>query len=331
MTHLSHNEKRSAFTLIELMVVVAIIGLLVGILLPTFKGVTTRAKAVATQARFAALDQGLESFRGERSLGGLLPPSQTDWPNFPGRMIDPLSNEGQVLAIAGANLLVYGLVGADRLGTPGFPDLGDSAGWYDDQHANTGGAYELDPQTREPIVPRFPSSGGSYVDDATKASIRNLIQLNDEGVALTPIDALLRGVSVQPFFTDAWGRPILYYRANRAGRYMVTEPGENIGVYDQRDNAVLTGSTVPPFDGLPPIDFGPGLRSEIGASGFPDVNPNNANILDPSFDGTFERFIYDSSVTARNRPINPEKYLLISAGADAIYGTSDDVVNWERR
>ncbi|MCH7527868.1 MAG: hypothetical protein IID39_10565 [Planctomycetes bacterium] len=245
-----------------------------------------------------------------------------------------------ITPIAGANLLVFGLVGADRLGTPGFPDLDRDGTWWSDQGAGTAGAYGLDPNTLDPLVPRFPATGGSYVDDATRSSIRTLFELNNEGIALNTFGR--DGVDVQPFFTDAWGRPILYYRANRAGRIIVTNPGTAIGTYDQRDNHVFTGTNWQNFP-TNGIDFGPGpvngtYYSMIGTSSYPGIDPlldgngvHDILVNDATYFGTLERFVLDSSVIARNRPINPEKYLLISAGADAIYGTNDDVVNWERR
>jgi len=34
-------------------------------------------------------------------------------------------------------------------------------------------------------------------------------------------------------------------------------------------------------------------------------------------------------VNGTHRPYNPEGFVLISRGWDGIYGTEDDVVNWE--
>lgn len=339
---------RNAFTLIELMVAIAIIGVLIAILVPGFSAVTTNAKKVATTARVAVLERGLESYRGEQALGGVYPPSHGDNPE--GGAIDlltianPFIENMQVVGISGANLLVYGLAGADQLGTPGFPDTNGNGAWWDDQTAavGSGGAYELDLMTRDPLRPRYPGVGTSYVDEPTRASIRTLDQLFEEGIGSAPV-SLPNGVGMQPLFTDSWGRAILYYRANRAARFMVTDPGndETLGVYESRDNLVLTGSES--VGALPGIDWGAGIADEdhdryskIGWSNYPTANPLlDANgvhdiLVDPTFENTFERFILDASVKQRNEPVNRNTFLLISAGADAVYGTNDDVTNWTR-
>lgn len=342
MSPSNKQSRPNAFTLIELMVAVAIIALLVGILVPTLSSVTGRAKEVATQARLSALDQGLQSYSAERSLGGLYPPSHGDNAFNPMAIANPFfpnsSNIPFVVSATGANFLVYALTGADRLGTPGFKDMNQTGTWYEDQSAGPGNAYELDPNTLDPVQPRFPRAGGSYVDEASGAGIRTYQELFDEGIAVTDPGDFDPGFTEQPFFTDAWSRPILYYRANRAGRAVVTDPGNIIGVYDHRDNAVLTGTNLQFNPASNGADFGPGIVSRntdfsrIGNTQTPGIDPNQDDIRNNvTFDDTFERFIQDPSVTAQNRPVNPEKFLLISAGLDAVYGTNDDVVNWERR
>lgn len=335
-----HDKSRNAgFTLIELMVAVAIIAVLVGILIPSLSAVTTNAKRVATTALFTGLDQGLESYRAEDALGGTYPPSQTDAPNAPTTIKDPLSGNPAelILAITGANLLVYGLVGADRLGTPGFSDLDGDGQWWNDQGADDSGsvdgAYFLNVDTLEPTSPRYPGGGGAYVGDTARESIRTYRQLFDDGVMVT-FNAPFPSIEKQPLFTDAWGRPVLYYRANRAARYMVTNPGVTNGIYDSRDNTTITGSTA--MGGFAGVDFGPGLIDDpyfhkIAVTQFPEIDPSVHNVATSSnFDNTFERFILDKSVTVRNTPVNRDSYLLISAGADAIYGTTDDITNWTR-
>lgn len=345
MMNRTNVTRPSGFTLIELMVAVAIIALLVGIMLPTFAGVTSKAKYVATRGTFSALEKGLEFYKGERDLGNAYPPSQGDKEGNPYVIVDPFDPDGAGLvdSIAGANLLVYAMTGADQLGTPGFLNLGGRPEWWDDQgsRVDSGDAYELDEVSREPKQPRYPGNGETYVDDNTRADIRTLSQLFDDGVVIDDPEAMTlnRGVSHQPFFTDKWGRPVLYYRANRAGRWVVTDPNASIGSYDVRDNAFLTGCDLSGHtrDG---VDFGPGKTnsyySRIARTLTPDVIPNLTNgvheiLTAVAYENTFERFILDPAVTVKNRAVRPDSYLLISAGEDAIYGTSDDVTNWERK
>jgi hypothetical protein len=111
---------------------------------------------------------------------------------------------------------------------------------------------------------------------------------------------------------------------------MVTEPDVIPGVFDQRDNAYYTGSDVGGMN-VAGIDMGAGKDHRIDTSIFPDPDPSVDDLADPGYNGgdpTFEQFIWDSSVPQKNVPVNRETFLLISAGADALYGTTDDVVNW---
>ena len=345
--------RASAFTLVELLVVITIIALLISIMIPGFSAVRNTAHITSTQATFQGIDRGVEGFRGERALGGAYPPSQTDRTAArsatPDSMISPFSiNRAEVNLIAGANLLVYALVGADNLGTPGFLDLDRDGTWWDDQGAdqqlpNYKGAYALDTSTNEVLNKRYPSGGGAFVDDTTRSSVRSYQQLFDEGIALTETTKLgaaaPQETANQLVFTDSWGRPILYYRANRAGQIMVHNPNEagGIGVYDLRDNKMYTGLQSARLKG---VDFGPGptangFASEMHQTQYPAVKPTlqqgvNQILENVRYKYSFERFILDRSITQQNRPVNAQKYLLISAGPDAQYGTGDDVTNWDR-
>jgi prepilin-type N-terminal cleavage/methylation domain-containing protein len=64
------EQKKRAFTLIELLIVVAIIGILAAIAVPNFMNAQTRAKVARSQADCKALGTAIEAFRVDR--GGLL-------------------------------------------------------------------------------------------------------------------------------------------------------------------------------------------------------------------------------------------------------------------
>ncbi|MHC4563661.1 MAG: type II secretion system protein [Planctomycetota bacterium] len=60
----SHTDRcRAGFTLVELLVVISIIGLLVGILMPTIRAVLMQAYAADTQARIKSLSSGAITFK----------------------------------------------------------------------------------------------------------------------------------------------------------------------------------------------------------------------------------------------------------------------------
>jgi hypothetical protein len=323
------------------MVVVAIIALLIGLLVPAISAVRKQAKVADTKALFATLTQGNEQFRTNEAIGGSYIPSATDslaspdsqYSSMYNVMAGPFQSVGgeQYLLANGANLLVYGLAGADGLGTAGFLDLDRDGAWCNDIHdvESSGdepdGAYALDPDTRDPLQPRH----GPYISDDAFSRIKTMEQVAEDGVV---VDGCLNDACrSQKVFVDAWGQPVLYYRARKAARFMVTNPGgDEIGVFDQRDNAFYTGSHDVGAGDINGLDMGAGKGHKIDTSEFPEPNPNNSDLAGSDFDNTFERFIWDQSVPQKNVPVNRETFLLISAGADALYGTTDDVVNWTR-
>ena len=110
---------RNAFTLIEIMVVVAIIGLLVAVLLPTFSTVRRKAREAQARAQFQAIDTGVNMFRTETKLGGAYPPSASDDRDDRQLIANPKSlrpaganNDGkELIRVTGAHLLVHAMIG----------------------------------------------------------------------------------------------------------------------------------------------------------------------------------------------------------------------------
>lgn len=337
----------AGFTLVELLVVISIIALLVALLLPAFSGIRTQARTTQTTGLFNALDSAINLYRNEQALGGGLPPSASDNASDSRLIADPFSASVSNIAVSGAHMLASALVGADLRGTPGFKDVNRDGVWWNDTHkmdgATTGqqGLYAVDSTTLDPRHTRYPSSG-SYVDDAMKSKhVTTLQTLLNDGKIFSWTDPAApssgatptAGTSVQPLFVDPWDRPILYYRANKAGRRMLWD-GNTPGIYRHADNNIITGSKQNSLKG---VDFGGGLQavnttmSMIGDAECPAADPASAKVQeDPKFNGTLARFIHNPKVTAVNEPVRKDSYLLISAGEDAVYGTSDDIVNWPR-
>ena len=329
------------FTLIEMMVVVAIIALLVSALLPAFSAVRTRARFAQAQSMFTALEAGLQLFRGESALGAL-PPSASDNPANRQWIANPkLKNAGNggqdPVRISGAHLLAHAMIGADGLGTPGFKDTGSKGDrdglWWNDTHDNDKGIYELDPATLEPVHPRY--GGAGYVDNKMRERMKSLNDLANGGVIQNLPTALPDTAKDELLFVDPWNTPVLYFRANRAAVRMVSAKAVP-GVYRQEDNGLITGTVNGTFGfNFGGLDFGPG---KVGAyyhatadAIAPGPDPKTVDVLnDTTFDDSFARFILDPSVKVRHTPINSDSYLMISAGVDARYGTNDDVTNWTR-
>jgi hypothetical protein len=118
------------------------------------------------------------------------------------------------------------------------------------------------------------------------------------------------------------GMPVLYYKADptklvhdpafdpTASAYsgMTTNPS----IYNFDDNYAITGLGCP-WEGSPPAPGGTGTPQ-------PMYGETNVKI--------FYKAITNTKVTATPRPHNEDGYILLSAGYDNLYGTSDDVYNF---
>ncbi len=89
------------------------------------------------------------------------------------------------------------------------------------------------------------------------------------------------------------GAPILYYRADTSGKTTRT-------IYNGSDNVRLI------------------FAKQITDGG---EHP----LIQPLF---FYDYIKNPKITARDWPYRPDSYILISAGADGLYGTPDDITNF---
>jgi len=101
------------------------------------------------------------------------------------------------------------------------------------------------------------------------------------------------------------GMPILYYRANTANTGHEVDAANNI--YDYRDNHSLTLL---------------GMQWKA-----PILNPESKHTLFTNPEVFYEKTV-DKNITSANRPHRSDSYILLSAGFDGEYGTSDDVFNF---
>jgi prepilin-type N-terminal cleavage/methylation domain-containing protein len=304
--------KAAGFTLVELLTVVAIIGVLIGMLVPAVARARTIAKRASVMNEHHSIGIGLDMFKNEFGYyPSSLPQTAKGVNTNPQDRSSILASE----VIQGSHRLAFALMGRDRQGCPmargtnlssPFPAGADpgpdsitgfyytaAAGAFDGQQLDTGSWG--DPTKRT-------SRRGPYVE------ISSLVALKDETNTSIPDYTWL--------FADTFERSkekitayttrslILYYAANERGTGIdiATTPQAN-QIYYYEDNQKITTNQ------------------------FLDVN-KDTNARDD-----FWNFIEDkdatigTGATAFRRPRNPDTYLLISGGEDGLYGTDDDIIN----
>ncbi len=320
------------FTLVELMVVIAIIGTLISILLPSLSAIRTQTRVATTKVTLSVLETGIQLFEVDSRIGGALPPScapATSLPGFEnGQIVNPHTG-GNEVPIDGASLLLWALAGADLLGTPGFQDLNGNVTWADD----VGSLYALGAASR----PR----SGPFVD----ISKMKLPRLTSAGAEIpSAVGKNLKSRCLpSPCFLDSFGQPVLYYRANRNKPFMVGNAvgTANAGIYNLADNVnITTGDGTCSLGGIcnNGLDFGQGAITSDGKHHYiadPGVCLDNLNpiqvfpVLQNPANRSFSRTIWNPNVTAVPRPYNDKSFILLSAGPDGIYGSPDDAANFE--
>ncbi len=317
--------------MIEILVVVGIIALLIGLLLPAAHTVQKMAKDTKQKAQFTAIGMGLVAFKSDY---GDYPPSSWNDPSAAGTPKDYCGAQKLAEALLGWDLLGFhpssewradGLA-ADGSGNPVAntvyfaPDslqkrkdryleldmanvfrLGTST-WGDGLYLNTG---QLAPQAR-------------VLCDVFGMNERKIMQ--DNGRTVSP------------------GMPILYYRANAASKLF---PDPVAGVVDNPTSGpALKDYVYDARDNWPLLNLGRPLgigKTFIAARDAHPLEGNPGRPLVATVNGTLQSFtgwspfywyIHDSRLSPRYWACRPDSYLLISAGADGLYGTEDDIRNF---
>jgi type II secretory pathway pseudopilin PulG len=293
--------KKAAFTIIELLTVMSIIVILFGMLVPAFNQVRRHAKNVRQNGQFHAIDSALDMF-------------SNDFEGYPDS-----SDSDSTPHYCGAMKLAEALVGYDLLGfNPDSPFNGDITAVYE----QASGPYPpaATPDNPDPdIINNIRKRKGPYIDvkGVNPTSLENLYinpgsYYDPKCVVLTDEFPRVRGLD--PALTSQrYGMPILYYRANTSNAKHNPNPSSDAelaeNIYNYEDNEHLINLGVAQNEGTkPPLD----------------------SITDPNGVAVFYDKTKDKNITAVSRPHNPETYILISAGFDGLYGTDDDIFNFEK-
>jgi type II secretory pathway pseudopilin PulG len=310
----AHAHVRAALTLVELLTVIAIIGLLIAVLIPALGSTINKARAASTSATIATISTSLEAFRNDQRVGGGYPPSASDVVQTFGRsgltyrVQNPYARAGDPptlpnMPMTGAGLLYWALAGADGLGTPGFrPFRTNLSYWGASTDSTPGGAYELDSNTRQPKKGR----SGPYIDTSSVKASRLNTTLN---VAIDPDFNPPRGQHFEieaeteasqalgrlprarfyPMFLDAFGGPILYFRGDPAGVQAVDfcpnnsqAQGQGRGKFHFRDNSEFLNASEAPLVLNPSDRHHPLGIDGVSPEGPAAFYPNSTNTYDMS-------------------------------------------------
>ncbi len=307
MINIRHKPK--AFSLIELLVVMAIVSLLVGLLTPGIRMLTKSARTLKQKSIFHGYGTGLELFRKDFDD---YPPSSLQTNAF--------STGRQV---TGAQHLAEALIGRDLEG------FDPRSRWTDPTE---------DPDAYGPTSMNRRKEPYTVVKDDGVYSLEEIYEgPGNIGSIFSP--AVTTG-NRAPVMTDIFGRkrvtlangervkagtPVLYFRADTTTkRFMGADPIANYRqwIYNFDDNR--------PILELPTIEdqtvrhrYHPAETTEHNGQNLDGIALFYEIIRNPQF-----RTLDAAGGIIGDKPFNPNTFILISAGWDGIFGTRDDVTSF---
>ncbi len=297
------KRKNKAFTMVELLTVIGVIALLIGLLIPALTMVRNLAKKTQQKVQFTTIGLAISAFKSDY---GDYPPS------------GPRGGDNK--PYCGAQQLAEALLGWDLLGF--HPDS-----VFRSDGRNASNTEYLYPVNLDPSNPthraNLEARRGSYLDVETA----NAFTLDDLFVNTTPLEkerfVLCDVFGVKKItitqsggkrVTFKAGTPILYYKANISSKVFHSGFLKD-RIYNSDANIYLIRLGVLPD--LKPTDWHP-LVDPAGSGRF--FYEEDYKIVDPKASASMAADAY--------WPYRPDSYILISAGADGLYGTGDDITNF---
>ena len=304
------SSRRKAFTIVELLTVMSIIIILIGLLVPALNQVKRYAKEVKQHAQFHSIDVAMELY-------------ETEHDGYP--LSGQFGSDGQ--EYCGAMKLAEAMVGQDlsgfHLDSVFRSDLQDAAGNY--LYAIPGNQLSIDAAETQPNIQ---SRKGPYlgIENANATRMNEIYDTGNFGAftgnmeeRFVMCDEYSRTMSGTGFKV---GMPILYFRANLSG---TVNPNEDNGynqdyagriyLYEDNDDLLMLDA---PWTG--------GVRHPM-VSNFA-YTPPATGLVQP-LQTFYWRINNDEFLLTSGRPWRADSYLLLSAGNDGLYGTRDDIYNFQ--
>lgn len=306
------KQTRGGFTLIELLVVVAIISMLIAILSVGTRKVKVISKGLQQKSVFHAMTVGLELF-------------SSDFDGYPNSQVrDALGKQ-----VAGAQHLTEALLGRDNRG------FEPRTGWYPmgDAMVNPNAPADLYTAADASLARRKgPYCEIKYGQVLMPIEVWAAMGSSDIYQGNTdPTKPFLRSPMVLDVFNrndslaGRIGMPVLYFKADSTKRFRVNAGRQTV----LNPASAEYKDWVYNFDDNLPVLQLPWLRDPAQAG--PDVHFKDPDDASKNHAQVFYEKITQQANPDQNfyKPYNASTFILISAGWDGIFGTPDDIVNYD--
>lgn len=288
------TNKKAAFTIVELLTVMSIIIILIGLLVPALNMVKQYARRVKQKAQFHSIDVAMELFNNQ-------------WDGYPSSDARDEANQDY----CGAMKLCEAMIGQDLMGfhpnSHFRSDCTDGAG--NPLYATPTNGF--DPSVTDPENLKVRKTY-LQLENVHAYRLWNIYgtgnpTFQDDLFVLCDVYNQVRNVDTGKKI----GMPILYYKANTSntkhdpnGPFPVPANDGDF-IYNYLDNDELVSL---------PLPWAPTKQHPMaGAAGAP----------------IFYEMTRDKKISIDSgRPNRADSYILISAGPDGEYGTSDDIFNF---
>lgn len=309
------NTKNKAFTLIELLTVIAIIAMLTAIFGVSARKMKIVQRNLQQKAVFHGMEIGLELF-------------SKDFDGYPDSSLVP---DNAPPYVCGAQRLTEVLFGRDERGfnprSKWHPSL-DLVSTHPDSGVNLYGQSTVNKRKGPYTVLK---QGDIYTVDQLwgAAGTGDIYTGSGVGTDRTPVvtDVFAYNRVTIGTETEKVGAPILYFKADATRRFRVDKNNRPVTsptqveykewIFNYNDNLpILKLDWLRELDNsIPGLDKHYKQEATNVQSFYKSLTEREA---DTDNDGTMDFF----------KPFNPSTYLLISAGYDGIYGTKDDITNF---